>query len=162
MRRELPFFLLSLALHAPLLWTARSRVPASVSAETGVVLWQAPPVRGARTSSSRRIRGAGQGPSSGAAGLPSEWRTLGEMAADGNRPPTYPPEALDREWEGTVGLKIDFSEAGEAVGVSVEKSSGFPVLDRAALEAARSWRIRGADRVRQVRVPVRFELSEEG
>ena len=56
-----------------------------------------------------------------------------------NIPPRYPLEAQLRSEEGAVGLLIHVSPAGNASGVDVVESSGYPVLDRAAREAVLRW-----------------------
>lgn len=82
--------------------------------------------------------------------------------AMGNRPPEYPPEALDRQWEGVVRVLVEFGEKGNAERVAVEESSGHGVLDKAALEAARHWHLSEEGAKRSLLVPVAFRLSDEG
>lgn len=57
-----------------------------------------------------------------------------------NPPPRYPPRALANGWHGKVLLRIDIDAHGRIVNVAVETSSGYDVLDAAALEAVRHWR----------------------
>ena len=58
----------------------------------------------------------------------------------GNPPPRYPEAARQRGWQGTVLLKLNVNEAGEVARVEVARSSGYPVLDGAAVIAVRRWR----------------------
>ena len=58
----------------------------------------------------------------------------------GNPPPRSPPLALARGWHGKVLLRIDIDPQGRIVAVAVQASSGYDVLDAAALEAVRRWR----------------------
>ncbi|MBD8528305.1 energy transducer TonB [Pseudomarimonas arenosa] len=48
----------------------------------------------------------------------------------------YPPEALEKRIEGVALVEVTVSKTGTAVSVSIVKSSGFHVLDRAAEEWA--------------------------
>ncbi|MBS0639707.1 MAG: energy transducer TonB [Proteobacteria bacterium] len=61
-----------------------------------------------------------------------------------NRPPVYPRESVARGDRGAVILIIHVSERGVSTGADVAQSSGHAALDRAALEAVRSWRFRPA------------------
>ncbi|MDR1732111.1 MAG: energy transducer TonB [Synergistaceae bacterium] len=71
--------------------------------------------------------------------------------------PDYPAIARRRGDEGTVTLLITL-EGSSVSGVSVEKSSGSPVLDQAAVSAVRKWKFENAGRTR-ARVPVTFRLN---
>ncbi len=63
-----------------------------------------------------------------------------------NRPPIYPIEATRRGQQGTVTLLIHVSPLGVSLGADVLQSSGYPLLDRAALDAIATWRFRPAVR----------------
>jgi protein TonB len=56
-----------------------------------------------------------------------------------NRPPVYPVEADVRGEHGTVVVVIHVSENGIAAGADVLESSGYDLLDQAAVTAVRSW-----------------------
>jgi protein TonB len=56
-----------------------------------------------------------------------------------NRPPIYPVEAEVRGEHGSVVVTIHVAENGLAAGADVTESSGFSVLDQAALTAVRKW-----------------------
>lgn len=78
--------------------------------------------------------------------------------------PPYPEQARLQKLEGTVLLIVSVDEAGHVTSANVSRSSGHPILDRAALGAVRSWRFspaRQADRAipATVEVPVRFAFS---
>ena len=49
----------------------------------------------------------------------------------------YPEEAKQKKEEGTVLLDVTLARDGTVLGVSVAKTSGFPVLDEAAVKMAR-------------------------
>ncbi len=53
--------------------------------------------------------------------------------------PIYPARALERGVEGSVYLRIEVSAEGSVAGVAVERSSGTPSLDEAAVRAAGAW-----------------------
>jgi protein TonB len=82
-----------------------------------------------------------------------------------NPKPAYPPEALRAGWQGRVVLRVLVSEVGTVTAVSVETSSGYRVLDEAAMAAMRSWRFTPAARSGRA-VPheglhgVRFRLED--
>jgi protein TonB len=64
-----------------------------------------------------------------------------------------------------VLLLIDVSAGGRVRNVSVEKSSGFSILDEAARKVVYQWRFNPARQngqpvPGQVKVPVRFDLTE--
>nr|WP_255568992.1 energy transducer TonB [Neoroseomonas alba] len=63
-----------------------------------------------------------------------------------NAPPDYPAEARRRGEEGVVRLAVSVAPDGQVTRVEVALTSGFPALDRAALEAAQRWRFRPATR----------------
>lgn len=86
----------------------------------------------------------------------------GELLAN-NSPPRYPLLARRNGWEGTVVIAILVSDMGWVQEARIEKSSGFTVLDQAALRAVRNWRIEPAGRIgdsgNSFRVPVVFTLT---
>lgn len=80
-------------------------------------------------------------------------------------PPRYPPEAARAGAAGTAVLVITVAASGEIEDVQVEKSSGHPLLDTAAIEAARTWKFSPAREAGQavagrVRMPVDFNMGE--
>ncbi|MES2497166.1 MAG: energy transducer TonB [Pseudomonadota bacterium] len=64
---------------------------------------------------------------------------LDEKLLEGN-PPRYPLESRRKHEEGTVVLRLLIGTDGRVSDIAVAQSSGFPRLDRAALQAIRSWR----------------------
>jgi protein TonB len=62
----------------------------------------------------------------------------------GNPPPEFPELARQNGWYGTVLLKLWIDDDGRVVEVRVEKSSGYGVLDAAAVNAVKRWRGRPA------------------
>src|SRR5512134_3119054 len=57
-----------------------------------------------------------------------------------NPAPRYPDAARRSGDQGTVTLRVQITRDGVASRVAVEKSSGSPHLDTAALEAVKAWR----------------------
>jgi protein TonB len=81
-----------------------------------------------------------------------------------NPPPNYPRSARRRGHQGTVLLSVFVDSGGRVDRLKVLASSGFDVLDEAALTAVRQWRFesgrRGDTKVGMwVEVPIRFELQ---
>ncbi len=65
-------------------------------------------------------------------------------AALGNRPPVYPPIARQNGWEGHVLLRAHILADGSLDELKVEQSSGYDILDQAALSAVERWRFKPA------------------
>ena len=57
-----------------------------------------------------------------------------------NPRPAYPLAARRRGDQGTVLVRVLVTAEGLAVSVGLEKSSGHPALDEAALAAVKTWR----------------------
>ncbi|HLE88074.1 MAG TPA: energy transducer TonB [Candidatus Brocadiaceae bacterium] len=82
-----------------------------------------------------------------------------------NRPPKYPQLARQMHQEGLVMLMVEVDRKGMPVKVEVEQSSGYQLLDQAALEAVRHWRFQ-PERIgdlpieSRVTIPIRFRLEE--
>lgn len=77
--------------------------------------------------------------------------------------PAYPEIARRQGVEGTVILSVKVLVDGRTGEVSVKRSSGDPLLDEAAVTAARDWRFLPATQGSKpvdawVDVPVKFEL----
>jgi protein TonB len=81
-----------------------------------------------------------------------------------NTPPNYPETARRAGWEGRVTVRVEVSADGVPTSVTLGKSSGYGVLDQAALRAVKSWRfqprrIGGVAMAGVVEVPVHFALN---
>jgi len=81
-----------------------------------------------------------------------------------NTPPVYPGLARKRGQEGTVVLQVLVNREGSVDDLKIETSSGFRLLDRAALVSVKKWSFepgrRGKERMPMwVRVPVVFKLK---
>ncbi|MGA9875411.1 MAG: energy transducer TonB, partial [Solirubrobacteraceae bacterium] len=81
-----------------------------------------------------------------------------------NPAPKYPLESRRLREQGSVLLRVEVSPAGSALEVLIEHTSGWRLLDDAAVAAVKRWRFvparRGEDPIEAwVLVPVDFELS---
>lgn len=79
--------------------------------------------------------------------------------------PTYPWEARRNRWQGTVLLAVTVSPSGRPIAIDIARSSGYGVLDEAAVEAVRQWRFVPARRngvavEDRVAVPITFRLRD--
>lgn len=81
-----------------------------------------------------------------------------------NPTPEYPGMSRRRGEQGRVTLKVVVSSNGEPESVQLDKSSGFELLDKAALNAVKNWKFVPAKSNHQsvmgtVIVPVKFSLD---
>ncbi len=81
-----------------------------------------------------------------------------------NKPPHYPRRARLRNFQGTVLLNVLVGKTGAAKQVHISRSSGYTILDEAALKAVRSWQFIPANYSGKVveehlEVPVTFQLK---
>ncbi|MEP6672909.1 MAG: TonB family protein [Chthoniobacter sp.] len=120
--------------------------------------------RAPRTASASARRGASSG---AVAGL-----SAGGGGGSGYVPPQYllrykppyPEQARAQRLEGVVLLFVGVDAAGRVTSASIRQGCGHAMLDRAALEAVRSWKFtpaRQGDRAipATVEVPIRFNFS---
>ena len=82
-----------------------------------------------------------------------------------NPRPDYPSEARTAHQEGLVMLGVQVNAEGHVSNVTLSKSSGYPLLDKSAMEAVRRWtfdpaREGGFPVASRVDVPVRFTLKD--
>ncbi|HEX6843462.1 MAG TPA: energy transducer TonB [Stellaceae bacterium] len=82
-----------------------------------------------------------------------------------NRKPDYPMAAKQRGQQGRVVLRVDVSAAGKALSVTVLSTSGYSLLDKAALAAVEHWQFRPATQAGiavagAADVPIQFRLEE--
>jgi protein TonB len=82
-----------------------------------------------------------------------------------NPPPRYPESSRIAGEQGVVLVSVDVASSGNVKRVLLGRSSGYPALDRAAVEAVKGWKFHpasaaGIAMISEVTVPVRFELCE--
>jgi TonB family protein len=129
------------------------------------------PQGGSAAVASRGGIGAGQG-SAGEGGVEGAERGGGtggggsdlEASCLACPVPSYPRRARRRGWEGVVDLRLGLDPAGRVSEVGVARSSGFRVLDDAAMAAARRSRFhlrsrRGTSGPVWGRMRYRFEIG---
>lgn len=116
--------------------------------------------------------GAAQAKAGAGSGL--QGITLNGDAAGDSKPtpayqpkPTYPDFARRLGHEGRVVIRIQVLSSGAVGTASIERSSGYAVLDEAALATIKRWRFRPAQQAGQpvdaiLNVPITFKLHESG
>jgi protein TonB len=82
-----------------------------------------------------------------------------------NPPPRYPISAYRERAQGTVILRVEVLPSGKSGEVVLQQTSGFDVLDEAAIATVRSWRFQPATRdgepLKQwVNIPITFRLGQ--
>lgn len=82
-----------------------------------------------------------------------------------NPKPSYPMVAKRMGYHGVVRLHVEVLAEGKAGEVKVLQSSGYEILDKAALLTVKTWRFKPAHRFGQavtqwVEVPIRFQLED--
>lgn len=82
-----------------------------------------------------------------------------------NPKPAYPRAARRLGQEGEVLLLVEILASGRVGKIDIEKSSGYDILDDAAVKAVRKWRFAPARKGKTtvnawVRVPVEFSLKD--
>jgi protein TonB len=80
-----------------------------------------------------------------------------------NPPPAYPLEAVRRQLEGVVLLRLHVAETGAVSHVELIESSGHRILDQAAIDSVALWKGEPATRwgrpISSVEtLPIRFRL----
>ena len=150
-----------LASAAPSISSTSNGIPAGAGAlfATGDL-----PVAGTGASGGRGGTEAGQTIAStgSAAGLTELARPLGGYQTT----PRYPESARRQGVEGITTLRFVVLASGHVGQIAVSRSAGHVDLDRAAMDAVRTWRFEPARRGKEavavwVTLPVRFELHNE-
>jgi protein TonB len=120
-----------------------------------------PPVPGARAE------GKSQEAPSAARGKSGKETVLSEAVPlyRDNPPPAYPVLARKRGYEGTVILEVLVNKNGRVTDFKIFHSSGYAVLDEAALATVKDWQFQPGKRGETaidmwVRVPIRFNLTD--
>lgn len=81
-----------------------------------------------------------------------------------NIPPQYPLLARKRGYQGKVLLKVLVKKDGKAGSIRLSRSSGYEILDRAAIKGVKDWLFHPAKRGDElvemwVEIPIRFQLK---
>lgn len=83
-----------------------------------------------------------------------------------NPAPRYPLKARQNGWEGTVLVEAAVDAHGYPTRVDIKNTSGYSVLDEAALKAVKAWvfepaRLGYMPVESSVQVPIRFDLKDQ-
>jgi TonB family protein len=86
---------------------------------------------------------------------------LNATGSGGERPqPPYPRIALDQGQQGSVVLRMTVDDAGLIQTIEVAQSSGFPVLDRSALDfVKRHWTVPSGKDTRIYEATINYKLQ---
>jgi len=89
--------------------------------------------------------------------------SLNSTGSSGERPqPPYPRIALDQGQQGSVTLRMTVDEAGLIKTIEVAQSSGFPILDRSALEfVKRRWTVPSGKGARTYEATINYRILPE-
>ncbi len=82
-----------------------------------------------------------------------------------NPAPRYPIRAFREQAQGTVVVRAQVLPTGESGAIELQESSGFELLDEAAIKAIEKWRFKPATQDGEpisqwVSIPITFRLSE--
>ena len=97
----------------------------------------------------------------------SEGAVVQNNSKDFNNPaPVYPSLARERGWEGIVSVAVLVEQDGLPSKLVIEESSGYDVLDQAALKAMGKWQFKAARKGPAVlsswiSIPIRFKLIDQ-
>lgn len=81
-----------------------------------------------------------------------------------NKQPEYPSLARRRGWQGRVSVAVEVAKTGRVAAVRLHQSSGYSILDEAALGTVSGWFFQPGTRNGQpvdmeIIIPIRFTLS---
>jgi protein TonB len=81
------------------------------------------------------------------------------------QPIRYPRWAVRQGWEGTLTVAVEILPDGKVGRWKVMKSTGYRILDQAAVKAVREWRFHPATEGEKpvlscIQIPIRFRLSD--
>jgi protein TonB len=82
-----------------------------------------------------------------------------------NTPPAYPALAKSYGYEGTVVIFAEILPSGRIGNAKIRKSSGYDILDRAALDGVKPWKFEPAKKAGKpftlwVELPITFHISD--
>ncbi len=126
----------------------------------------APSFRVSTTNAEPEIQDAGKGPPADGGGNPV---STSRFSSDVLRQEVisvwnhivYPRMARKMGWEGVVTVQSRIAPDGTVLEASVIRSSGYGVLDEAALSGVRSHRFRPGEGTEQVSLSFRFRLKNK-
>jgi protein TonB len=88
---------------------------------------------------------------------------LNSTGSGGERPqPPYPRIALDQGQQGSVTLRMTVDEAGLIKTIEVAQSSGFPILDRGAMDfVKRRWTVPSGKGARIFEATINYKIQTD-
>ncbi|MDE2484726.1 MAG: energy transducer TonB [candidate division NC10 bacterium] len=127
----------------------------------------APLTSSVTVGSSHGAGGRGPAPTAGVTGWPGNGAAGGRFSAPNygiNPLPKYPRVAREKGYEGTVYLRVLVRADGRVEQLTVERSSGHEILDRAAADSVKEWAFFPAKKSGKpveswVLLPVKFALN---
>ena len=89
-------------------------------------------------------------------------RAINSTGSGGERPePPYPKIALEQAEQGSVTLSLTVDDSGAITDIEVKESSGFPLLDRSALEfVRRHWTVPPAEGAHSYYTTIHYRLQQ--
>jgi TonB family protein len=93
--------------------------------------------------------------------LRSQPTVLNTTGGSGDRPqPPYPKIALEQGQQGSVTLRLTVDDAGLISSIEIAQSSGFPVLDRSAMDfVKRHWTVPPEKGTRIYEATINYKLQ---
>lgn len=115
------------------------------------------------TASEKRMAAVKSSEITGSTGFTANAGDRTTRAAASSPPPAYPLLARRRGYEGTAIVRVTVAGDGYPAAISLARSTGYPILDEAALTAVRQWRFAPAHNERRhtetvIEVPIEFRL----
>jgi TonB family protein len=88
---------------------------------------------------------------------------LNTTGSGGDRPqPPYPKIALEQGQQGSVTLRMTVDDSGLISTIEIAESSGFPVLDRSAMDfVKRHWTVPPEKGMRTYEATINYQLQRE-
>jgi protein TonB len=89
--------------------------------------------------------------------------SLNSTGGGGERPqPPYPRIALEQAEQGSVTLRMTVTPEGRIQTIEVAQSSGFPILDRSALEfVKRRWTVPSGEGTRIYEATISYRIQQD-
>lgn len=103
--------------------------------------------------------------SAGSTGSTEQGATRPSFSYLHNPSPVYPESARKAGMEGVVHLDVAVTAQGEVDSITIRQSSGYPLLDKSAVDRVSTWRFRPAEMggypiASHIVVPIRFRLKD--
>lgn len=77
-----------------------------------------------------------------------------------NPEPHYPSMAVKWGWEGIVRLRIKILQNGKVGNINIIRSSGYPILDKAACNTALKWQFPAQNKTIYQDIDIEFKIDK--